>query len=415
MHGITVNFLLTKLNTGKKFFTRSELKDCGDGPGFNAGREIKSLLKEGLVSEAGDGRYKIVVDIYALRKKVLEGEAEKAEGHMSSASEGCRFSCLDIIRSVWRVKGDIAQADRACKEQAEEEEEEEKNRRRREYLEKRRLELMARSHNEADDDEDDEDVVDDDEDSEYIVDDDDEDDDEDSEYIVDDDDEDDDDENVIDDDGDTDDGSEKAEPSFFEADEEQNLHKKLVDLILDGSRNSQLAVSALKLCAGEGYVSPWLLCKNVGADKDQAEFICFWLHRHGLIERDGKDENKYLLAVPESLLFTCFREAGECKDPSGAENTGGQKQPIRQSGRAADQKYVNGLRIKKDVRAKLTALVRTDLKMTRAKAITKAEGCLYAARDMGNEKAAAVYEKVIFELNNMSDYMFNCLKSRPDD
>ena len=318
---------------------------------------------------------------------------------MSSASEGCRFSCLDIIRSVWRVKGDIAQADRACKEQAEEEEEEEKNRRRREYLEKRRLELMARAHNEADD-----------EDDEYDVDED-----EDSEYIVDDDDEDDDDENVIDDDGDTDDGSEKAEPSFFEADEEQNLHKKLVDLILDGSRNSQLAVSALKLCAGEGYVSPWLLCKTVGADKDQAEFICFWLHRHGLIERDGKDENKYLLAVPESLLFTCFREAGECKDPSGAENTGGQKQPIRQSGRAADQKYVNGLRIKKDVRAKLTALVRTDLKMTRAKAITKAEGCLYAARDMGNEKAAAVYEKVIFELNNMSDYMFNCLKSRPDD
>ena len=261
---------------------------------------------------------------------------------------------------------------------------------------------MARAHNEADDDEDDEYIVDDDEDSEYIVDDDNEDDDD--EYIVDND----------DDDGDTDDGSEKAEPSFFEADEEQNLHKKLVDLILDGSRNSQLAVSALKLCAGEGYVSPWLLCQNADADKDRAEFICFWLHRHGLIERDGKDENKYLLAVPESLLFTCFREAGECKDPSGAENTGGQKQPIRQSGRAADQKYVNGLRIKKDVRAKLTALVRTDLKMTRAKAITKAEGCLYAARDMGNEKAAAVYEKVIFELNNMSDYMFNCLKSRPD-
>lgn len=407
MHGITANFLLTKLNTGKKFFTRSELKDCGDDQGFNAGREIKSLLKEGLVSEAGDDRYKIVVDIYALRKKVLEGEAEKAEGHMPSASEGCRFSCLDIIRSVWRVKGDIAQADRACKEQAEGEEEEEKNRRRREYLEKRRLELIARSHNEADEDEDDDEyVVDDDEDDEYVID-------EDGEYVVDEDDEDD--EFVVDEDGDTDDGSEKAEPSFFEADEEQNLHKKLVDLILDGSRNSQLAVSALKLCAGEGYVSPWLLCQNAEADKDQAEFICFWLHRHGLIERDGKDENKYLLAVPESLLFTCFREAGECKDPSGAESTGGQKQPIRQSGRTADQKYVNGLRIKKDVRAKLTALMRTDLKMTRAKAITKAEGCLYAARDMGNKKAAAVYEKVIFELNNMSDYMFNCLKSRPDD
>ena len=40
------------------------------------------------------------------------------------------------------------------------------------------------------------------------------------------------------------------------------------------------------------------------------------------------------------------------------------------------------------MRAKLIALVRTDLKMMRAKAITKAEGCLCVTQDMGNDKAA---------------------------
>ncbi len=53
--------------------------------------------------------------------------------------------------------------------------------------------------------------------------------------------------------------------------------------------------------------------------------------------------------------------------------------------------------------------------MTRSKAVIKAEGCLCAARDIGSDKAAAVYEKIIFELNNMSDYMFNRLKSQLAD
>ena len=67
------------------------------------------------------------------------------------------------------------------------------------------------------------------------------------------------------------------------------------------------------------------------------------------------------------------------------------------------------------MRAKPIALVRTDLKMTRAKVIIKAEGCLHAARDIGNDNAAAVYEKVVAEIRNMSEYMYNRLKSQFDD
>ena len=78
-------------------------------------------------------------------------------------------------------------------------------------------------------------------------------------------------------------------------------------------------------------------------------------------------------------------------------------------------RYMRDFELRRAIRAKLSALLRTDLKMTRAKAITKAEGCLCAARDIGNDKAVAVYERVVSELSNMSDYMFNRLKKRLED
>lgn len=278
--------------------------------------------------------------------------------------------------------------------------EEEINRRRREYLERRRRELIARMQEEMaenDDDEDEDDLFGDDDDDE--------------------DEEEDDDDNPFEDDK-----FSMTAHSLFAKSEEEEMLEKIRNLLIDGDRNSKLAVAALKLCASEGYVSPWLLCKTQHADDSTAEFICFWLYVNDFIKRDDSDENKYLLAIPESLFFACCNEAEERRNSLGhlagtLKKIGEQKQEKEQEQeeRASLQKYVNNYQFRKVVRAKLVALVRTDLKMTRSKAITKAEGCLCAARDMGNDKAAAVYEKVIFELNNMSDYMFNRLKSQYAD
>lgn len=276
--------------------------------------------------------------------------------------------------------------------------EEEINRRRREYLERRRRELIARMQEEMaenDDDEDEDDLFGDDDDDE--------------------DEEEDDDDNPFEDDK-----FSMTAHSLFAKSEEEEMLEKIRNLLIDGDRNSKLAVAALKLCASEGYVSPWLLCKTQNVDDSTAEFICFWLYVKDFIKRDDSDENKYLLAIPENLFFACCQEAEERRNSLGhlagtLKKIGEQKQKKEQEERASLQKYVNNYQFRKVVRAKLIALVRTDLKMTRAKAITKAEGCLCAARDMGNDKAAAVYEKVIFELNNMSDYMFNRLKSQYAD
>lgn len=292
-----------------------------------------------------------------------------------------------------------------CEEDDEDEDddadEEEINRRRREYLERRRRELIARMQEEMAENDDDDD---DDDDDDLFVEDNDNDDEEE-----------DDDDNPFEDDK-----FSMTAHSLFAKSEEEEMLEKIRNLLIGGDRNSKLAVAALKLCASEGYVSPWLLCKTQHADDSTAEFICFWLYVNDFIKRDDSDENKYLLAIPESLFFACCNEAEERRNSLGhlagtLKKIGEQKQEKEQEERASLQKYVNNYQFRKVVRSKLIALVRTDLKMTRAKAITKAEGCLCAARDMGNDKAAAVYEKVIFELNNMSDYMFNRLKSQYAD
>lgn len=273
--------------------------------------------------------------------------------------------------------------------------EEEMNRRRREYLERRRRELIARLQaetDEEDDDEDNDDLFEDEEDEEE-----DEEDDpfEDDEFSM-------------------------TTHSPFAKSEEEEMLEKIRKLLIDEDRNSKLAVAALKLCASEGYVSPWLLCKTQNVDDSTAEFICFWLYVKDFIKRDDSDENRYLLAIPENTFFACCNEAEERRKSLGhlavtLKKISEQKQKKEQEEQASHQKYANNYQFRKVVRAKLISLVRTDLKMTRAKAITKAEGCLCAARDMDNDKAAAVYEKVIFELNNMSDYMFNRLKSQYAD
>ena len=273
--------------------------------------------------------------------------------------------------------------------------EEEMNRRRREYLERRRRELIARMQEETDeedDDEDNDDLFEDEEDEEE--------DEEDNPF--------------------EDDKFSMTAHSLFAKSEEEEMLEKIRKLLIDEDRNSKLAVAALKLCASEGYVSPWLLCKTQHADDSTAEFICFWLYVKDFIKRDDSDENRYLLAIPENTFFACCNEAEERKNSLGhlagtLKKIGERKQKKGHEERDSLQKYANNYQFRKVVRAKLIALVRTDLKMTRAKAITKAEGCLCAARDMGNDKATAVYEKVIFELNNMSDYMFNRLKSQYAD
>ena len=332
---------------------------------------------------------------YIVKERVSPSNGRKSDSMSADSESG------DIV-SEYRnfLKRHIDErADTIKREEDDDEDddadEEEMNRRRREYLERRRRELIARLQAETDEEDDDEDNDD------FFEDEEDEEEDEEDDPFE-------------------DDEFSMTTHSPFAKSEEEEMLEKIRNLLIDEDRDSKLAVAALKLCASEGYVSPWLLCKTQRIDDSTAEFICFWLYVNDFIKRDESDENKYLLAIPENTFFACCNEAEERRKSLGhlavtLKKISEQKQKKEQEERASHQKYANNYQFRKVVRAKLISLVRTDLKMTRSKAITKAEGCLCAARDMSNDKATAVYEKVIFELNNMSDYMFNRLKSQYAD
>lgn len=347
---------------------------------------------------------------YIIKERVTRSNGRKSDSMSADSESGDIVSeYRNFLKRHIDERSDTIKRDEDEEDDDDDADEEEINRRRREYLERRRRELIARMQEEMaenyDDDDDDRILINDDEDDDDLFGEDNDDEDE----------EEDDDDNPFEDDK-----FSMTAHSLFAKSEEEEMLEKIRNLLIGGDRNSKLAVTALKLCASEGYVSPWLLCKTQHADDSTAEFICFWLYVNDFIKRDESDENKYLLAIPENLFFACCQEAEERRNSLGhlagtLKKIGEQKQKKEQEEQVFLQKYVNNYQFRKVVRAKLIALVRTDLKMTRSKAITKAEGCLCAARDMGNDKAAAVYEKVIFELNNMSDYMFNRLKSQYAD
>ena len=102
MHSTTASLLLTKLNTGNRFFMRAELKDCDEESTLDARDEIKNLLAAGFIRKAGERRYEILVDLRTLRKHILAEILPKHDER--GAYRACRFNTYDIVRSVWRLK-----------------------------------------------------------------------------------------------------------------------------------------------------------------------------------------------------------------------------------------------------------------------------------------------------------------------
>lgn len=372
MKSSTACLLLTKLNTGHCYLTSDELENNDDDNPFDMRREVNNLVKDGIICSVNDDIYKITVDIYTLRKIML-GATEK-KTFVPKASGEVRFSSFNIADSVWHIKNgaSVLSAGDSVTDCADEDDEAGLTRLRREYLEKRWQELTTHLFKTGgeDDDEPDDDEPDDDEDNT------------------------------------------ESKDDF--------MRKKLLAMLSDESNDGKLIASALKICERQGHISAWLLRKTLGIDENKAGFICMWLYVNDITKKDSKDSDKYVMDIPESMFLACCSEIAERgQEMGGNDNAEGEAdedgENNAQSVNMVSGRYMRDFELRRAIRAKLSALLRTDLKMTRAKAITKAEGCLCAARDIGNDKAVAVYERVVSELSNMSDYMFNRLKKRLED
>ena len=283
-------------------------------------------------------------------------------------------------------------------------------RKRREYLERRRRELIAKIESIAKEEEgSDKDSKEDKEEEDGLFED------------FDDDDNDDDGELIKSDDGedDVDNVSEDTASQLDSILDEESLKKRLLAFMSDGGEISRLAIKALKLCAAEGYITDWLLQRELRMNDVESKYVCDILYRNNFIKCDC-DPDKYILAVPEGLVYACFREIEERKNAFGGlinvlKNIGEQKRRSKPQTKTSACKHFNSFQLKKTVRQKLLDLLRIDPKITRTKAIIKVEGCLFAACDIGLDPTIAIYKKMLEELNDMSDYLFNRLKSSLQD
>lgn len=175
-------------------------------------------------------------------------------------------------------------------------------RQRQEYLERRRRELIAKIESIAREEEgsDDKDSKEDrEEEDSFFEDFDDDDNDDDGELIKSDDGED-----------DVDNVSENTASQLDSILDEESLKKRLLAFMSDRGEISRLAIKALKLCAAEGYITDWLLQRELRMNDVESKYVCDILYRNNFIKCDC-DPDKYILAVPEGLVYACFREIEE--------------------------------------------------------------------------------------------------------
>lgn len=377
MNNAIIRVLLEKLNMGITRFEFSELNNADEDPDFGEWLEVKELVSKGFIREEEEKKYQIIVDIGTLRKYALEKDRGDMAGDAGIPS--CEPDEREIAQSAWRLKNMIGQTDapqNAADESgaSEDESEGEKERFRREYLEARRrklIELITRDNGDEERE--------------------DRDDSKDFDYEI-------------------------EEPSEEENPTERNLHDRLVNILSDTGEAAGYVAKALQLCVNEGFVSIRLLCRDLQISENRASAICRWLYLSDFTERDESDAEKYRLAFSEKFFRSCDEEAKARRDEvsrlaSDLGEAGGEEGSV-EGKMLFSEKSVCRYKFLKSVRERLLGLIGDDKTITRTKAITKAEGCLYAVRELSNDTTRKVYEEVLYELENMSDYIFNRLKNQ---
>lgn len=291
---------------------------------------------------------------YVSKESVASSNSRKADDISSESESGDVDSkYMEFRKRHISEMNDKINREEIDEDEDDEDDEETMNRRRRDYLERRRRELIARLQEDMDENKDD--------DGNDLFSEDEDDDEED----------------------DSDDG--------------ENLQSKLIEILTSESEYGKLLARALKLCVSEGNISERMLANYLNIQESTADEVCFWLYLNDFIEQD---ENKggYKLAVAEALFYSCCIEAKERKEHVGT---------------LVDVlKCITAQKQREEEDSKIKALILSDIRLNRAKAIVKAQGCLMAVQDADNDIYVSIYKNIIYKLSNMSDYTFNKLKKQ---
>lgn len=369
MMGSLAGLLLLTLRKGRTVFCKDDLEDDdGDLP-VGIERELKELVGNKIIRSEESRKYKILVDIYALRKYI---QAQRAEAEIEREEWPFHFgelSAYDVKQSVWYFKGTTSAGDEEGSKTTSSSSGG-KRRTRRRPGETR--DFLLRHFKEDDED---------------------------------------DDENPF----------ECLEEMHRQENKPTAAHCREVILktLLEDGDEGQRRVQALRVCAEEGEVSEEVIGRRMCLNDLNAWNLSFWIVRNGLAYQ-GLFDLEYTVAVtPEQIFEYCCehneRKAAAEKLATVLNNIalkrkdGSERAETIARPPLPQPKVINATQAAEQ---RLKDLISDEPAMSRSKAIIKVEGCLIAARYVKSQDEIMVYERILQMLNEMSDYVYNNLRKK---
>lgn len=367
-----LGLMLVNLNTGKKTLAAEEINKITEDREFSSravDETVNRLTADGLLSESGRGQYAISADIGALRGYILKCEEQKRVNERESA-----ISVDKIMDTPWTLK---------------------------------RYKLFGDGSAEDDNDGDD-------------------------------------DEEEDDDDNDIEDFSRSAFDSI-----EEHRKRFLHGFVRGGDEDDsdgeeendeddELKIQALKYCIEQGEASAAMIQRRFSIGILRSYKIIEWMQKYEYIAQFGGSRKKVIITMPEfERIFGDRDDDGEdgaflqalrrirnrkAEEKSGRQNAlfnlvSALRLVVRcKSGPVSSETipprslWPDGEQFKKEVFARIDRIILSDRNMGRQGAVKKAEACLEGVRDTHDRAMVEVYERVVYELKHISDYMFRQYK-----
>ncbi|MDE7082990.1 MAG: hypothetical protein K2O89_04730 [Clostridia bacterium] len=200
----------------------------------------------------------------------------------------------------------------------------------------------------------------------------------------------------------------------------------------DEDEEEELRIKALRYCIDKGYASVSLLQRAFPIGFYRACKTVEWMENEGYIssyDSDGKPPRPHKMLITEQEFESKFFLA-DCSDSEDEDSETDKKfeeylRYVRENTEEIDCQYDNGGEEAPEhnswnneydflsaVCERIKRLICSDKKMGRQSALKKAEFCLLAVNETQDKRTIEVYERLVYEIKNLSAYRYAQLKKK---
>ena len=196
--------------------------------------------------------------------------------------------------------------------------------------------------------------------------------------------------------------------------EDETERDKIMDVLNDTSTDGKVRAEALRISMREGYFSRDVLQREMNLDYITYSRLYIWFGIREYFSRQDAQNGRYKMLIDKNLFDKCCREVENneqtMKKLAAIFKNNKTGTACEGSGPAADLHYIKSIDFRNDVLERIREMIRENLKITRANAILMARGCLFAAKKIDDMNEITIYDRAVYELESISNYMFNQFK-----